>query len=134
MYVVRVCLCIYHCEFSVGTPKNVKVSEKEKKKAYNQRVIQLEHGTFSPLVFSVYSDSGTETKHVIRILCSKVARKRKLKYNHAINWFRTKISIELVKGAILCIRGSRDWRNKVHTDLDNIELMNTCELLSMYEN
>ena len=51
------------------------------------------------------------------------AKKRNLHYSHVINWFRTKISIEPVKGAILCIRGSRDWRNKVHTDLINIELI-----------
>ena len=103
--------------------KNFEISEKEKKKAYNQRIIQLEHGTFSPLVFSVYGGSGRETEHVIRTLCTKVARKRNLQYSQVINWFRTKISIELVKGAILCIRGSRDWRNKVHTDLNNIELI-----------
>ena len=103
--------------------KNFEVSEKEKKKAYNHRVIQLEHGTFSPLVFSVYGGSGRETEHVIRTLCTKIAKKRNLQYSHVINWFRTKISIELVKGAILCIRGSRDWRSKVHTDLANIELI-----------
>ena len=103
--------------------KNFEVNEREKKRAYNQRVIQLEHGTFSPLVFSAYGGSGRETEHVIRTLCSKIARKRKLQCSLVTNWLRTKISIELVRGAILCIRGSRDWRKNVKTDLDNIELV-----------
>ena len=34
--------------------------EKEKKRNYNQRIIPVEQGTFSPLVFLVYSGMGRE--------------------------------------------------------------------------
>ena len=102
--------------------KNFETIEKEKKRAYNLRILKLEHGSFSPLVFSVYSGSGRETEDVIRTLAYKISRKRKIEYSQVVNWFRTKISKELVRGAILCIRGSRDWRTSVYTDIDNIEL------------
>ena len=102
--------------------KNFEAIEREKKRAYNHRILQLEHGSFSPLVFSVYGGSGRETEHVIRTLSYKISRKRKIEYSQVVNWFRTKISKELVRGAILCIRGSRDWRTSVYTDIDNIEL------------
>ena len=56
---------IKHQRVKSELQKNYAVNEKEKDKAYNQRVIQLEHGSFSPLVFSVYGGSGRETEHVI---------------------------------------------------------------------
>ena len=62
-------------------------------------------------------------EHVIRTFCTKFAGKRKLQCSHVMNWFRMKMSIELVKGAISCIKESWEWRNIVHTDLDNIELI-----------
>lgn len=48
-------------------------NENEKKPHYNQRIIKVEHGSFSPLVFSSYGGNGrdgerflTELAHVIR--------------------------------------------------------------------
>ena len=102
--------------------KNFAASEKDKKRKYNQRVLELEHGTFSPLVFTPYGGASRETEHVIRTLCTKVAAKRKLAYGKIMNWLRTQISFVLVRGAILCIRGSRDWR-KIETNLDEVELL-----------
>ena len=34
--------------------------EQEKKRAYNDRVLQIEHGTFTPLVFSIFGSMGRE--------------------------------------------------------------------------
>ena len=38
------------------------INEQEKKRAYNVRVLQTEHGTFTPLVFSIYGSIGTECR------------------------------------------------------------------------
>ena len=35
-------------------------NENEKKRQYNQQVIEIEHGSFSPLVFSPYNGTGRE--------------------------------------------------------------------------
>ena len=35
-------------------------NEKEKKRQYNSRVIEVEHGSFTPLVFSAYGGSSPE--------------------------------------------------------------------------
>ena len=40
-------------------------NEKEKKRAYNQGVLEVENGTFTPLVFSVFGGMGEEC--VIRL-------------------------------------------------------------------
>ena len=46
----------------------LKKHEKEKKRAYNSRIISVEHGTFTPLVFSLTGGEGSETsmfhKHI----------------------------------------------------------------------
>ena len=54
---------------------NLKKQEKEKKRAYNNRIMNLEHGTFTPLVFSLTGDEGPETsmfhKHIAQKYCGK---------------------------------------------------------------
>ena len=40
-------------------------NEKEKKRTYNQRVIQVEHGSFTPLVFSAYGGSILSTNFLM---------------------------------------------------------------------
>ena len=104
--------------------KCFEINEREKKRKYNQRIIQLEHGTFSPLVFTPYGGTSRETEHVIKTLCAKLALKRKLPYSIVTNWFRSKLSFVLLRSAILCIRGTRDWRTATQTNTDDIELVN----------
>ena len=41
--------------------------------SYNQRIIYIEHGTFSPLVFKPYGGYGRETEKVINTLSEKIA-------------------------------------------------------------
>ena len=38
--------------------KSYEVNEKEKKKQYNERILQVEHGAFTPLVMSATGDMG----------------------------------------------------------------------------
>ena len=40
--------------------KILKKHEKEKKRAYNNRIMNMEHGTFTPLVFSLTGGEGPE--------------------------------------------------------------------------
>ena len=36
------------------------MNEQENKRAYNERILQIDHGTFSPLVFSINGSMGRE--------------------------------------------------------------------------
>ena len=99
-------------------------NEREKKRKYNQRVIQLEHGTFSPLVFTPYGGLGREAENVVKILSAKLAEKRDIPYSTVVNWLRSKLSFALTRSAILCVRGTRDWRSSPHDSTTDIELAN----------
>ena len=41
-------------------PRCHEINEREKKQNYNNRILQIEHGTFTPLVFSIYGSMGRE--------------------------------------------------------------------------
>ena len=47
---------------NIPLPKCYQVNEKEKKVKYNNRIIEIEHGTLTPLVFSATGEIGRECK------------------------------------------------------------------------
>ena len=83
------------------------MNEKEKKRSYNERVLEIEHGTFTPLVFSIYGSMGRECKKFYSRLADLIAEKRDIAKSVAVNWIRTKISFALINSTLLCLRGSR---------------------------
>ena len=90
-----------------STETVLKNAEQEKKRSYNQRVIEVEHGSFTPLVFGSNGAMGKECITFHKKLAAKIAEKRGKKYHEVISDIRTKISFKLQKSMILCIRGSR---------------------------
>ena len=89
------------------------MNEKEKKRAYNERVLQIEHGTFTPLVFSIYGTMRRECRTFYSRLSDLLSEKRDLPKSITMNWIRTKICFALMKSSFLCLRGSRTLRRKV---------------------
>ena len=66
-------------------------NEREKKRAYSQRVLQVEHGSFTPLIFAHSGGSSRETEKFISVLSMKISEKRDLSFSLVINWIRTKL-------------------------------------------
>ena len=42
------------------------MNENEKKRAYSERVLQVDHDTFTPLVYSIYGSMARECRYIIR--------------------------------------------------------------------
>ena len=59
-------------------------NELEKKRAYDQRVREIEHGLFSPLVFSTAGGMGTIATVVYKQLALMIAEKHEKPYNKII--------------------------------------------------
>ena len=53
-------------------------NERERKRAYSQRVLQVEHGSFTPLIFAHSGGSSRETETFISVLSMKISEKRDL--------------------------------------------------------
>ena len=79
----------------------------EKKRTYLDRVLNIEHGTFTPLIFGTNGGYGKEAGDFLRILANKISEKGGEQYATITAWLRTKLSFEILKSALLCIRGSR---------------------------
>ena len=74
-----------------------KQQETTKKNEYNQRVIQIEHGTFTPIVTSAYGGYGRETNKFLSVLINKVAEKHDMHMSILANYIRTMFSFEIVR-------------------------------------
>ena len=85
--------------------------EAEKKRKYNARVIQIEQGTFTPLVVTVKGVMGPEAIRYHKALASKIAEKTEEKYEDVTRLIKTKLSFLVQRAALLCIRGSRTMYN-----------------------
>jgi hypothetical protein len=83
--------------------------ENEKKSLYGDRVQQIDHGSFTPMVFSSCGGTGEESKAALKKLASMIAEKRHENYSHTIALLRMRISFALIRSSIICLRGTR-WR------------------------
>ena len=80
---------------------------------YNQRVTDIEQGTFTPLVFTTTGGMGEECKKDHSRLAELIAMKQGEKYSKTIiAWIRAKISLSMIRSALLCLRGIRRLKNK----------------------
>ena len=84
-----------------------RTNEQVKKRHYNQRIINVEHGTFTPLVFSSFGGASYETTRFLKRLNELVAAKRGETTSKSMQYIRTLYSFSLIRSTILCIRGSR---------------------------
>ena len=95
------------CYRNSTLPQCYRRNELEKKRAYEERVQEIEHGSFSPLVFSAAGGMGTIATVVYKRLASLLADKQGRPYSSTLYWLRCRLNFSLLRSAIMCIRGSR---------------------------
>ena len=66
-------------------------NEQENKRAYDQRVREIEHGSFSPLVFSATGGMGTVASVVFKRLAAMIATKYAKSYSLTMQWIRCSV-------------------------------------------
>lgn len=81
--------------------------ENEKKRQYLQRVLEVEHGTFTPLVFGTNGGMGVESALFLKTLAEFLATKNGESYAIVVAWLRTRLSFEILRSVHLSVRGSR---------------------------
>ena len=81
--------------------------ENAKKRAYEQRVREIEHGSFTPLVLSATGGLGNVATICYKRLASMIATKHDQSYSSTMSWLRCTLSFSLLRSSIQCIRGSR---------------------------
>ena len=64
------------------------MNQQEKKRGYNERVLQIEHGTFTPLFFSIYGSMGRECRTFYSRLSDLLSEKRDLPKTITMYWYK----------------------------------------------
>ena len=102
-------------------PQSYRKNELEKKRAYDERAREIEHGSISPLVFSAAGGIGSTATVVYKRL---VADKRNTTYSTTLHWLRCRLNFSLLRSAVMCLRGSRTtgWQTNCNHSTESIDL------------
>ena len=105
------------------TPEQIyKLHENDKKRLYSSRVLEVERGTFTPLVFTTTGGMSDECQRYHSRLAELLAVKKQESYASTIAWIRTRVSFAILRSALVCLRDSRSRRrttpNIQETDLE----------------
>ena len=81
--------------------------EREKIVKYNNRVLTVEKGSFTPLVYSTFGGWAPQAVRYHKRLAELVANKRNENYKDVINHMRTRVRFALLRSVLISIRGER---------------------------
>ena len=81
--------------------------EQEKKRCYNERVLQVEKGSFTPIVGSTFGGWGNEAQIYHKRIATLIAMKKNEEYADVMNYIRTRLRFCLLKSVLVAVRGVR---------------------------
>ena len=82
-------------------------TNKKKKRNYNERVLQVERGSFTPIVGSTFGGWGKEAERHHRRIATLIAAKKNEEYADVISHIRTRLRFSLLRSILTAIRGVR---------------------------
>ena len=106
------------------TPNQLYIQhEREKKRVYNNRIIQVEKGSFSPLIFSTTGGMGPEATRYHKRIAELISTKKGESYSDVVNHIRTRIRFSLLRSVLVAVRGERGRRRRqLSTPLSDLSL------------
>ena len=84
-----------------------KQHEREKKRTYNERIIQIEKGSFTPIVMSTFGGMGEEAERYHKRIAQLISMKRNEPYPSVIGYIRNRLRFCLLKSVLTSLRGVR---------------------------
>jgi len=87
--------------------KLYKSHENQKKRLYEERIIENEKGTFCPLVFSTTGGVGEMCERHHKRVAELISLKRKENYADVMKYIRTKLRFTLLRSLLMSLRGTR---------------------------
>jgi hypothetical protein len=87
-------------------------------------VLEVEHVSFTPLIFTPYGGNSRETERFLAELALKLSGRKQVEHSMVMYWLRAKLSFNLLRCAVLCLRGSRTIKQEVNYDINSIETLN----------
>ena len=122
---VRVFNPLARCHLHHSLPAVHKKNENEKNREYNQQILQVEHGSFTPLVFSCFGGMNRECSRFSSHTAERLANRRKEPKSKISAWIKARLNFALIRSMLLCLRGTRTPSN-----VDNISEIDMCTIVA----
>ena len=113
------------CHLHHSLPAVHKKNESKKKREHNQRILQVEHGSFTPLVFSCFGGMSRECRCFFSHTAERLANRRKEPKSKISAWIKARLNFALIRSMLLCLRGTRTPSN-----VDNISEIDLCAIVA----
>ena len=94
-------------------------AEKAKMREYKERICNVEHGDFNPLVFTCAGGIAPQSNAVLKRLAEQLSEKKEIPRSVVSGWLRCRLSFAILRTTLLCVRATR--RKRYICD-SNIEL------------
>jgi hypothetical protein len=94
-------------------------AERAKIREYRERIREVEHGDFNPLVFTCTGGMAPQCHLVMKRLAEQLSQKQGIQGSVVSGWLRCRLSFALLRTTLLCVRATRRRRYVVD---NNIEL------------
>ena len=103
-----------NCDSNVAKPlpQIFAENEQEKKRKYEPRVIEVEKGSFTPVVLATSGGMGPEAENLIQRLADKIAEKTSERRSQILSHLRTKLRFALLRCTLVALRGVRGKMKK----------------------
>ena len=100
------------------------MNEQEKKRAYNEIILQIDDGTFTTFVFSINGSMRRKGRKFYSRLAQMISEKRDLRQLISSNWIRAKVCFGLLESCLLFLQGSTTICRKtaefeIHVDVSH---------------
>ena len=97
--------------------------ERRKRSEYSERVINVDRGTFTPLIFTTVGGCDRECSVFLKRLCGIIAEKEQKSYGEVLAHVRCRLSFALLRSAIMCIRGPRSAYHRPENSLREVAMI-----------
>ena len=106
--------------------------EATKRLEHGRRIIDIEHGTFTPLVLTTGGGMARKATVFYKRLPSLLAEKRSEEYSVMMGWLQCTLPFSLLRSAIMCVRGTRKTNTRVDSCSDCVAEATAASRLLVY--
>ena len=96
------------------------IHEKEKMIKYNSRILTVEKGTFTPLVYTSFGGCSPQATAYHKRLAQLIAKKRNEDYHRVISHIRTRIRFSLLRSVLVALRGERGKKQTTPQSISSV--------------
>ena len=111
------CLILLHAPILVSHCQ--RVTRYKKRRAYDERIREVERACFSPLVFAATGGMGPSATTVFRKLASMLADKWSVNFSRCLFSLRCRLCFSLLRSGVMCLR---DHRSSTFHPIPSVDL------------